>query len=110
MSFKKNFEITMEGQAGLDALLTFLDGPSARHDTIGNCHLKSNFCAKCSAGYGNNPLPPHKLRLCSACKNAAYCDKDCQKAHWSVHKAQCLVLREKHKKAKVFLILSEKFS
>lgn len=28
-------------------------------------------------------------KKCSQCKVAQYCDKDCQKFHWFVHKKQC---------------------
>lgn len=27
--------------------------------------------------------------------NTAYCNRDCQKAHWSVHKAQCKILQQR---------------
>jgi hypothetical protein len=26
---------------------------------------------------------------CSRCRVIAYCNKDCQKAHWSLHKRMC---------------------
>ncbi|CAI5992250.1 unnamed protein product [Closterium sp. NIES-64] len=31
--------------------------------------------------------PP--LKACARCSQAAYCDRDCQVAHWKVHKLQC---------------------
>ena len=30
-------------------------------------------------------------RVCSACKLIYYCNRECQIAHWRIHKAQCLV-------------------
>ena len=30
-----------------------------------------------------------KIRVCSACKRVAYCNSDCQKEHWKVHKQTC---------------------
>ena len=27
--------------------------------------------------------------LCGRCKKVAYCDRDCQKTHWTAHKAFC---------------------
>jgi len=43
-----------------------------------NCHS----CGK---------LPPagKKLMICSQCRNVSYCNKECQKADWSNHKAYC---------------------
>ena len=32
--------------------------------------------------------------LCSGCKNVFYCDRDCQKKHWSSHKNDCKKLKE----------------
>ncbi|KAJ7193141.1 hypothetical protein GGX14DRAFT_478988 [Mycena pura] len=29
------------------------------------------------------------IKVCSACKDARYCSKECQKAHWKVHKLSC---------------------
>ncbi|GMH96707.1 hypothetical protein TrVE_jg57 [Triparma verrucosa] len=39
-----------------------------------------------------------KLKGCSACKVAAYCDAECQKAHWPSHKKECKKLKAKRLK------------
>jgi hypothetical protein len=51
--------------------------------------MKDTWCSACSAGYGDKPPPPNKLMWCSACKNAFYCNKVCQKADWPKHKLVC---------------------
>lgn len=33
----------------------------------------------------------HKLKNCSTCGSAAYCGRDCQKAHWPKHKLCCTI-------------------
>ena len=30
-----------------------------------------------------------KLKKCARCKMVAYCNRDCQKAHWKEHKPDC---------------------
>ena len=32
---------------------------------------------------------PCKLKLCSTCKVARYCNTSCQRAHWSIHRKTC---------------------
>eukprot|EP00892_Ulva_mutabilis_P011907 jgi/Ulvmu1/9089/UM005_0184.1 len=34
-------------------------------------------------------------KKCSACKQAWYCNKDCQKAHYKVHKKECAQLAQR---------------
>jgi hypothetical protein len=29
------------------------------------------------------------FKLCSACRTVAYCNQDCQRAHWKEHKPAC---------------------
>lgn len=41
-------------------------------------------CGKVKADIGKAPLK------CARCKAAWYCDKDCQKAHWTAHKSVCV--------------------
>lgn len=40
-------------------------------------------CQKCSE---------KKLKKCSACRKALYCNETCQKEHWSIHKNSCKYL------------------
>jgi hypothetical protein len=30
-----------------------------------------------------------KVRKCSGCQQVAYCNRDCQTAHWKEHKKAC---------------------
>jgi hypothetical protein len=32
---------------------------------------------------------PFKLKLCSTCKVARYCNTSCQRAHWTIHRITC---------------------
>ena len=32
---------------------------------------------------------PEDIKKCGVCKKARYCSKDCQRAHWSIHKCDC---------------------
>lgn len=44
-------------------------------------------CATCA-----RPGRP-KLRACAACLKTRYCSRECQKAHWKTHKADCVVAK-----------------
>jgi len=57
---------------------------------------------KCSS-CGNVPFGG-KLRKCGSCHTTAYCNGDCQKEHWKIHKAQC----KKMKAAKIRDITTDK--
>lgn len=37
-----------------------------------------------------NKMSPAKLKKCGKCHVAIYCNKECQKSHWPVHKKKCL--------------------
>lgn len=52
-------------------------------------------CGTCSEYYAENK--------CSACKMISYCNQNCQKLHWSIHKHECKELAEK-----ALLIANEK--
>lgn len=42
-------------------------------------------CASC----GEEEKTFHEFQSCGGCRNAAYCSKGCQKAHWKHHKLSC---------------------
>jgi hypothetical protein len=42
------------------------------------------FCVTC------NELKENKLMLCGYCKQVAYCNVECQKKNWNVHKKYCI--------------------
>ena len=49
-------------------------------DEQGNEIFKCLYCARKSAD----------VQRCSRCKEAIYCNQECQKAHWKIHKADCV--------------------
>ena len=51
--------------------------------------IHARTCAACGA----RETRVEEFKLCSACKRAAYCGKDCQAAHWRQHKAACKAAR-----------------
>ena len=46
------------------------------------------FCWKCSAKGS-----AVRLSSCSKCKEAHYCSRECQVAHWKSHKSICVAIR-----------------
>jgi hypothetical protein len=40
-------------------------------------------CSMCGA------VSQQKLQVCTRCRRAAYCGRECQAAHWPVHKSEC---------------------
>ena len=65
---------------------------------IGNqSKFSSSWCSGC---FGKC----EDLKLCGKCFTAWYCNRSCQKGHWSKHKKLCKILREKSS----FLIASMK--
>jgi hypothetical protein len=47
-------------------------------------------CSQCF----KEPAPGHPLRFCGRCKNAQYCDVNCQRADWARHKQTCMLERD----------------
>ena len=41
-------------------------------------------CSRCHKG-------GEKLMLCAKCKNARYCDRECQRIDWENHKSECIM-------------------
>ena len=59
------------------------------------------FCAAC-LHHSDEELPElarrPKLHKCGRCLVVRYCSKDCQQAHWSLHKKMCWSLRERRER------------
>lgn len=47
--------------------------------------MTSRHCATCNAAESAE----RSLKTCVACKRVAYCNRDCQKLHWVLHKHAC---------------------
>jgi len=47
--------------------------------------MTTTACANCKT-VATDDQP---LKLCGACKNVSYCNRDCQKASWKAHKSVC---------------------
>ena len=56
---------------------------------------KFNTCSFCSVPISD------RIRICSGCRNAAYCNSKCQKSHWKMHKKQCVYALTKDQKDEV---------
>lgn len=61
---------------GMGSLFAKSPAPSVHSDDI---------CATC----GSKADDGKTLLVCSKCKKTKYCDKDCQKIHWGIHKRRC---------------------
>ncbi|XP_065916565.1 uncharacterized protein [Dysidea avara] len=63
-------------------LSTMLNASSANKSTASKPSApenKCNYCGKCS----------ENLKKCSRCRAVQYCNQDCQKKHWTIHKFAC---------------------
>ena len=59
------------------------DPPSARPQSpVGARRKTGRSCARCNEA-------PEKLQRCKGCKMVYYCNAECQRLHWKVHKAEC---------------------
>ena len=56
---------------------------------------KFNACSSCGATIKS------RIRICSGCKKVCYCDSQCQKSHWKIHKKECLYALSKEQKAEL---------
>ncbi len=58
----------------LNVVLSTINGQSSFSD-------ESSPCVTCSQ--------PKAIKKCSKCKAVQYCDRECQRLHWFVHKKEC---------------------
>jgi ankyrin repeat and MYND domain-containing protein 2 len=70
------------GMTGLEILLSAINGQRGFQDAI-------PVCSSCG-----QEKPDKK---CSKCKSVQYCDRQCQRLHWFVHKKECTRLMEQAK-------------
>lgn len=53
--------------------------------------VKTWVCDSCLKS-AQDPNGPKSLKKCASCKYARYCDRNCQKAGWNIHKGECKYL------------------
>lgn len=58
------------------------DGPPPRPKAMAT-RSSRRVCCMCGV------VSEKHFRVCSRCREARYCGRDCQKAHWPVHKLEC---------------------
>ena len=58
-----------------ESILRSLHGANYKDPCLNKCSL----CGNCS----------ENLMRCSCCRSAQYCNRECQKKHWSIHKTVC---------------------
>lgn len=74
-----------ESQLALNLLSSCINGQRGFQD--------DDSCATC----GQEKVPSK----CSTCKSVQYCNKDCQKMHWFIHKKQCDKLAKQFKNMEI---------
>ncbi|KAF6266120.1 hypothetical protein COO60DRAFT_1623658 [Scenedesmus sp. NREL 46B-D3] len=57
--------------------------------TFGHSQCRAPRCAACFGAIGLSGVGVQAPQRCSACKAVHYCNRDCQLADWSSHKAFC---------------------
>ena len=50
-------------------------------------------CMNCDKTQSGSVIGPLKFKVCSECRSATYCSKECHQAHWKVHKPVCRSLK-----------------
>lgn len=86
-----NFKQHRIGPLLLDDAVKTLFGPKAvksRHKLLRKVRFDSSYrvCNGCGAPENPSTTP---LQLCSRCKDALYCSRDCQMGDWPEHKRSC---------------------
>ena len=74
-------------------------------DNIPLCCIYPNVAERAPCAFcGSIATPTEKSRAqsCSACKFRQYCNVDCQRKHWPVHKKQCKRLAQEFAQLKEF--------
>jgi TPR repeat protein len=81
-------ERTRHAVYGLNLAARLGDGAAAEHlaSLAGRRDVMSACCVGCGAS--------HKLKTCSKCRVARFCDTECNARMWPAHKASCKVWRE----------------
>ena len=52
---------------------------------MSDIQIVTNMCGSCQTP---------AITKCSRCKKVFYCNRECQKQHWKVHKKQCVPVKE----------------
>jgi hypothetical protein len=50
---------------------------------------KIGFCSNLQCKVPHGKLARSETKYCSRCRSVTYCSRECQKAHWSLHKLDC---------------------
>ena len=85
--------MTNEEVSDLKAGKLIIQSPAYVH-VISNSSVQDSVCDNCLDTpniYDN--LPPVKLSRCSGCKQSFYCNVQCQKQAWPLHKLECKYLQ-----------------